>query len=362
MVAGESGLELRLQEKNDILSALAGWLKAKFSEMGVMGASEAVDNWQVLGGDAGFRHYFRIPNTILLSSCRYLAVWAPPESEKNQEFVSIAHHLKAQGLRAPEVYAFDPEQGFLLIEDLGESMLFDRLGAVGIDDHYSSAIELLVHLQQGEAPAEIFPYYSEVELERELQLFSQWFVGELLQHCLDEAEQGLLASTFELLRGSAAEQPQVIVHRDYHSRNIVICENNELGLIDFQDAVLGPCSYDVVSLLRDCYVKWPDRKVDAWAHDFYQLSKARGQLRGIDNTTFVRWFDWMGLQRHIKVLGIFSRLYLRDGKASYLSDLPLVIHYTRTVAHKYPQLSVFAEWFDGVLLPLAERQAWMKAV
>ncbi|WP_139309915.1 aminoglycoside phosphotransferase family protein [Teredinibacter haidensis] len=349
MVAGETGFDLAQQEKQHTIDELARWVKQQLP------ASEAaVEAWQPLGGDAGFRNYFRLGEQSGL-----MAVWSPPKTEKNREFVAIAGYLRLQGIHTPDIRAYDPVRGFMVVEDLGEQLLLDLLTDKTVENYYQQALDVLVRLQRCPPENTIFKAYDRQELLRELNLFTEWFVPKLLGHSLDEAEEKLLAHTFDLLCDSALEQTQVIVHRDFHSRNLVYCEHSPLGVIDFQDAVQGPVTYDLVSLLRDCYIQWPAEQVEHWAQDYRARAVDAGILSAVDDETFIRWFDWMGLQRHIKVLGIFARLYLRDGKAGYLQDLPLVIHYTRSVASKYPQLKAFTDWFDQRLMPRIYQQDWM---
>jgi N-acetylmuramate 1-kinase len=200
------------------------------------------------------------------------------------------------------------------------------------------------------------PAYDADFLLREMNLFIEWFVEKLLGYKLTDSEKQLLMNSFTKITTSAATQPQVFVHRDFHSRNLLTTEN-QLATIDFQGALWGPLTYDLVSLLRDCYLRWPQEKVQQWALDFYQKQQATSATR-FSSEEFLTWFDWMGLQRHIKVLGIFARLHLRDNKPHYLQDLPLVIRYTLEVSSAYPELKTFANWFTQQLLPLAKKQHW----
>ncbi len=196
-----------------------------------------------------------------------------------------------------------------------------------------------------------------------MALFTDWFLPKLIGYNTNAQERAMLETTFDTLVTSALAQPQVLVHRDYHSRNIIYREAAPLGVIDFQDGVVGPITYDLVSLLRDCYVAWPQSQVETWALDYMAQAKAFNLLiADVDAVTFMRWFDLMGLQRHIKVLGIFARLSLRDGKDRYLNDLPLVIAYVRYVAKKHPELSPFFVWFEEVVVPRAQACDWFHSV
>lgn len=306
-------------------------------------------------GDAGFRQYFRLKDGPLSA----LAVYAPPKTEKNQQFVSIADFLGGHGVRVPKVYAVDFERGFLLIEDFGDQLLHPLLNGDTVQGLYGEVLMALLHCQSVKPCGDIFPCYSAELLRTELRVFSDWFVAELLEYSVSQEESEVIESAFDALVANAVSQPQVIVHRDFHSRNILIgtaaggCETP--GFIDFQDAVLGPITYDLVSLIKDCYIRWPDQQVEQWALAYGNLLLDAGLIPNVSQQQFLRWFDLMGLQRHIKVLGVFSRLSRRDGKHGYLKDLPLVIEYVRTTLTKYPEFAAFSAWFDETLLPLYRR-------
>lgn len=353
MVAGETGLALEQQEIENTVNTLRQWTRSQLTSCSLAAHSLAVDNWQALGGDAGFRRYFRLHQTPLL------AVWAPPATEKNREFVAIAEFLINAGLRAPRVFAFDSALGFLLIEDLGQQLYFDLLNGENADSLYNRAFDTLLQLHQAPVDSALFSPYSDSELNRELNLFPQWFLERMLGVVPPAAEQALLTEAFQLLCDNAHAQPRVVVLRDFHSRNLIACDQNPPGVIDFQDGVAGPVTYDLVSLLRDCYVEWPDDRVDAWVEVFRQKAVVAGRLTDVTPEAFRRWFDLMGLQRHLKVLGIFARLALRDGKTAYLNDLPLVIRYVRRVAGRYEQLGAFHRWFEAQVMPRVATQPWM---
>ena len=306
-----------------------------------------------LGGDAGFRRYFRYPGGE-----RLLAVDAPPSSEDTRQFVALAEHLRASGLASPRIIAADAEQGFLLVEDFGDQLLYSALTPANADALYGQAMAELRRLQTCPDQPGLVPRYDRALLRRELELFGDWFVQQLLGYSLSSGEQQMLDQLFTLLEDSALAQPQVLVHRDYHSRNLILCNDGHLGIIDFQGALWGAITYDLVSLLKDCYKRWPAPQVNHWAQAYLHSLQAKGQLAGISHRQFMQWFDWMGLQRHIKVLGIFARLHLRDGKPGYLQDLPLVLRYTLETAGQYPQLASFCGWLQQRLLPLAEQQPW----
>jgi len=304
-------------------------------------------------GDAGFRAYFR-SNT----QPPFIAALAPPEHEDNPAFVNIAIAMAKGGVHVPKIVAVDYEHGFLLQEDLGETLYLDVLNSETQSQLYDSAEATLLQIQKLPADSALFPSYDAALLRRELELFPEWFVGGLLDVKLDAQARSLLDDLFAVLLDSAAEQPQVVVHRDFHSRNLLVLDDGGVGVIDFQDAVFGPLSYDLASLLRDCYIRWPQTLVEQRVEGFRRKLLAQGEMTLPDSETFLRWFDLMGLQRHLKVLGIFARLSLRDGKMRYLDDLPLVMRYVLEVAQKHPETEAFYHWFIEHLEPKVIDQAW----
>lgn len=334
------------QPSDSRAEALAHWVAQQLGS--------ALPELRSLGSDAGFRRYFRFD-----SPSPMLAVDAPPATEDSRQFVALADFLAQQGVRTPAVFAADVEQGFLLVEDLGDQLLFTQATPDNAQTLYQQAIQTLLHLQQAPDNPALIPRYDRDLLRRELNLFGEWFVQQLLGYSLSDAEWQMLDRVFLQLEDSALAQPQVFVHRDYHARNLLIRTSGELGVIDFQGALWGGMTYDLVSLLRDCYLRWPATQVNQWAMDYYHLAIAAGLMaRHTSPDLFMQWFDWLGLQRHIKVLGIFARLKLRDSKSAYLKDLPLVIRYTLEVASQYPELHGFVDWFQCKLLPLAMQQPW----
>lgn len=315
-------------------------------------------NWhpielQSLGGDAGFRRYFRFQQPS-----QWLAVDAPPTTEDSGQFIAIAQLLRHQNVRSPEILAADPEQGFLLVEDMGDQLLLRAVDNTNADPLYKLAMDTLLQLHQSGDHPELIPRYDRALLRRELDIFTEWFAGKLLGYSLNETEQQRLDQLFITLEDNALTQPQGFVHRDYHSRNLLVRNDGELGVIDFQGALWGGVTYDLVSLLRDCYLRWPADKVMQWALYYRTRAIALQLIPAVSEQQFLRWFDWLGLQRHIKVLGIFARLQLRDNKSGYLQDLPLVMRYTLEVAGQYPELQDFAAWFTQTLLPIAQQQPW----
>lgn len=304
-------------------------------------------------GDAGFRQYFRLNTRLPM-----LAVWAPLETENSLQFCRVSQFLLEHGVRAPKVLAVDLENGFLIVEDFGDRVLLSELNTDCVDGYYSEAMAMLLHMQSAdlnEKGAECLPSYDVELLYKEMSLFDDWYLPQLLQLEITAEERTMLEAVKRQLVDSALAQPQVLVHRDFHSRNLLIHGNGSLATIDFQDAVVGPLTYDLVSLLKDCYVRWPKEKVKAWALAYASMAEAAGLVTVESDELFLRSFDWMGMQRHIKVLGIFSRLYLRDKKARYLSDLPTVFEYLIESASAYDEFSAFSEFLAKRVQPLADR-------
>lgn len=286
--------------------------------------------------DASFRRYFR----VWYDGQTRIVMDAPPAQEDCRPFVAMAQALRGLGLNAPEVLAGDLDQGLLLLTDLGSRQYLAELDDHRVSGLYDDALAALARLQIGGDPGSaLLPPYDSALLHREMELFRDWFLGRLLGLNLSEDEHHLLDHTFALLTDNALEQPRVWVHRDYHSRNLMITDPDNPGILDFQDAVVGAVTYDLVSLLRDCYVAWPRSQVEAWALDYRVRLRALG-MSGLDDAgQFLRWFDLMGVQRHLKAIGIFARLNLRDGKPGYLGDIPRTLGYVLEVAGRYAELA-----------------------
>ena len=332
---------------------LAAWVKEQLAQThGV--------TLQPLSGDAGFRRYFRVVD----SQPPVMAVYAPPATENSTLYLTVSRLLASGGVRVPTVLATDLERGFLLVEDCGDQLLLSALNDNSAEAFYAQAMDMLFTLQAVAVPQDVLPFYDGQRLWDEMALFPTWFVQGLLDQPFGRNEQALLDDCFDWLVHSALEQPQALVHRDFHARNLMLHTHSqpaqELVTIDFQDAVLGPITYDLVSLLRDCYIYWQPAQVEKWALAYRKKLIQQGRSAGASEQQFLMWFDLMGLQRHIKVLGIFARLWLRDGKVGYLSDLPLVLRYTVAVAAKYPQAAHFVEWMEERILPACCRQPWWK--
>ena len=303
-----------------------------------------IDYFEVASSDASFRRYFR----VFHSNGQQIVMDAPPEKENTEPFIRIAALFKTSGIHVPDIYHQDLTQGFLLIEDFGSSCFLDQLNDENALDLYRSAFNSLFRLQtQTSITNNLLPRYDEALLVRELNIFYHWFLEQYLTITLSETTKDSLN---QILISSALEQPQVCVHRDFHSRNLMVLTENSPGIIDFQDAVIGPITYDLVSLLRDCYIAWPDEKVKQWMTLYFQKITDSG-LVNTDLDIFTRWFDLMGLQRHLKAIGIFTRLHLRDNKSDYLADIPRTMNYVIQVCKQYPQLAEFSQFLTQSVLP-----------
>lgn len=282
--------------------------------------------------DASFRRYFRVHT----ANRTLIAMDAPPPQEDCRPFVRIAKLLLTAGLNVPEIVAEDVEHGFLLLSDLGDTTYLSVLNAENATSLYGDATQALIKMQLASQP-DMLPPYDEALLSREMQLFPDWYLAKHLEVTLNDAQVAVLQQTFALLNQNILAQPKVTVHRDYHSRNLMVCDNNP-GVLDFQDAVYGPITYDLVSLLKDAYIAWDEEQIIDWVARYWQSAKKAGLPVSLDFGEFYRDFEWMGAQRHIKVLGIFARLYHRDSKDGYLKDMPLVMEYLRKVCGRYVEL------------------------
>jgi aminoglycoside/choline kinase family phosphotransferase len=337
-----------------------------------LGAASAVEP---ASSDASFRSYWRVSRP---GAASLVVMDAPPPREDVRPWLDIDRRLRAAGLHAPEVLAADAGQGLVLIEDLGTRTYLPELDADSADRLYADALDALL-VMQTRVDTTGLPAYDRTRLVDEMELMPKWFLGRHLGFSPSCDDWDLIEAAFTLLAQSALEQPRAFVHRDYHSRNLLVTGRDapvttdaglpgpgmtapglsspwttdsglpSPGIIDFQDAVTGPVTYDLVSLLRDCYIAWDGERVDGWLDGYRQrLVHAHLLDTGVDGARFRRWFDLMGLQRHLKVLGIFCRLWYRDGKAGYLADLPLVWHYVTTVAQHYPELTGFIALLERV--------------
>ncbi len=309
----------------------------------------------VVSGDASFRRYFRCNFGPGANKHRVICVDAPVATENNPAFVKIAKVLGGAEVNVPQVLAVDFEQGLMMLSDLGDQLLRPLLTGATVDGYYKQAMDELIKLMSAQFVAGVLPLYDRALLLREMHLFRDWFCEQYLGLTLTENEQGMMESLFSHLCHQALSQPQIPVHRDYHSRNLMILENGDLGVIDFQDAVYGAITYDLVSLLRDAYVAWPKVKVRQWVDQFSEQLRNH-RLISVEDQSYWIWFNEMGVQRHLKVLGIFARLSLRDGKSAYLKDMPLTYSYLRSELQELAQqgqpfMSEFADWLQHRVLP-----------
>ena len=304
----------------------------------------------VASADASFRRYFRMH----LGEQSWIAMDSPPAQEPLGSFLHLARWLDAQALPAPRVQAADPEAGFALLTDLGRHTLLDVLTPDNADRLYQAALSWLAALQiagRRSPPAPAVPDYDRGRLMDEMALFPEWYLGRHLDVQLSDTDREALQASMAMLADDALRQPQVLVHRDYHCRNLMArADGTQLtGMLDFQDAVMGPVAYDAASLLKDCYIRWPHMDTARW-RDVWAAGLIDAGLLASD-APMQRWIDWVGLQRHLKVLGIFARLFHRDGKARYLDDLPLVLDYVREVLGRYPAFEPLQRLFAHHVWP-----------
>lgn len=287
---------------------------------------------EVASSDASFRRYFRVYH----KEDSYIAMDAPPPHEDVTPFIQVTKLFARSGIHVPEIFAENIDKGFLLLSDFGRTDYFSELNQMRADSLYRDAIDSLLVLQRNCPENVDLPHYDESLLQREMVLFSEWYLGRHLDISLSSDEEQVLEHSFSLLIRNALEQPQVCVHRDYHSRNLMVCEQHNPGVLDYQDAVWGAISYDLVSLLKDCYIRWPETQLYGWVGYYYQQARLMGLL-DCDKRQFIEWFDLMGMQRHLKAIGIFARLNYRDNKPGYLKEIPRTVDYLFSVVEKYPQ-------------------------
>jgi aminoglycoside/choline kinase family phosphotransferase len=292
--------------------------------------------------DASFRRYFRVTR----DADSYIVMDAPPDKEDSRPFLNVARILGGLNLNVPIVLARDMERGFLLLSDLGSRQYLDALPeGDSVDALYADALEALRTMQTADAGlSKGLPGYDRALLTREMELLPEWFLQRHLGLHVGASERAMLDRLFASLADAALSQPACFVHRDYHSRNLLVTPEDNPGILDFQDAVWGPVTYDLASLLKDCYIAWPPAQVREWVREYRENLRGAGFKLDGSAAEFMRWFDLIGLQRHIKVLGIFARLFYRDGKSQYLNDLPRVLDYARDTAASYSETAAFAEF------------------
>lgn len=317
---------------------------------------------QSVSGDASFRRYFR----ARLGDRSFIAVDAPRDNEDSESFVRIAKLFRDAGVSTPEVLATDYEQGFMLLQDFGDELYLPYLldsqehdSSLEADRLYTDAIASLIKIQKNVDSNRLAPF-DRNKLHAEMELFEHWFCEEFLQLRLSASDRGIIAVTFAFLEDAVLAQTRVAVHRDFHSRNLLILDEGQFGpgaspgIIDFQDAVSGAYTYDLVSLLRDCYIRWSPDRLEKWALQYLEAARSEGIVTEISVSDFKRDLDLMGLQRHLKVMGIFSRLCIRDHKPQYLADIPLVIQYFLEVARVHDEMAPFVYWLENTVLTVAK--------
>jgi len=299
-------------------------------------------------GAASFRRYFR----VFIRNKTYIAMDAPPQHENCAPYIAIAQALKRIDVPVPEIFIEDLNQGFLLLSDLGNATYLRSLNAQNADALYGRALKTLANLQScRKVDNWNLPLFNDAWMWQEWDWFKEWFLGHLLQLTLPLPWLQAVESCFSLIVESAINQPQVFMHRDYHSGNLMVLPGDRVGVLDFQDAFIGPVTYDLASLLRDCYITWPEERVKAWAIAYWQHLKNLGVLTHESQRNFLRWFDWMGIQRHFKALFTFSRKYVRDQQPEYLQHIPRTLQYIIKVSERYPETIVFHDYLHGIVQP-----------
>lgn len=304
--------------------------------------------------DASFRRYFRIS----FDGKTFIVMDAPPDKEDSQPFIDVAKLLLDVGLNVPKVLDYDLSHGFLLLSDLGNNQYLQALTKNSVDQLYADAFKALHIMRSTLSVSKCkLPAYNHELLSSEMALFREWFLMKHLQINLTQAHHALLDDAFEFLIRCALAQPKICVHRDYHSRNLMVTTTNNPGILDFQDAVIGPLTYDLVSLLRDCYINWPRQQVEAWVKQYHAGILRQGIVNETNNELpsyqqLLIWFDLMGIQRHLKAIGIFSRLNIRDGKPGYLKDIPRTLDYVISVSQGYKELEKLHHFLFKKVLPI----------
>ena len=296
--------------------------------------------------DASFRRYFRLS----YNGETRIVMDAPPERESCATYVDVALRLLAAGVHAPAILETDLDRGFLLLTHLGTVLYLDALTEDTAGQLYGDALHALADIQS-RADKNGLPPYAARLLQTEMMLFPYWLLGRYLRVTLSKQEQAGLERIFDVLIKNAQAQPCVFVHRDYHSRNLMVCPGHNPGIVDFQDAVAGPVTYDLVSLLKDCYIKWPRQRITDWALGYCRQNYGNAVF---DETVFLRWFDLMGVQRHLKASGIFARLYHRDRKPGYLRDIPRTLSYILDLGEEYGELGLLIELIQNKVMPLLD--------
>ncbi|RJX33202.1 MAG: aminoglycoside phosphotransferase [Oxalobacter sp.] len=327
-----------LVTSDERLTQLQDWLKH------ISAPPLNAETIRTASADASFRRYFRVDAP---DGKTYIAMDAPPPQENVRPYIQVAHLLGETGVSVPRVLAHDIERGFLLLTDLGSTTYLAELNLQTAHTLYMDAIDALLQIQMHSQPG-VLPEYDRELLLRELMLFPDWYIAKHLNISLSDKQMADLMKVFDIILANNMAQPQVYVHRDYHSRNLMVLPNANPGILDFQDAVYGPITYDLASLLRDAYVRWDEELILDWVIRYWERARKVGLPVAPDIDSFYRDFEFMGLQRHLKVLGIFARLNYRDGKSAYIKDLPLVMDYTRRAAQRYVELAPLIRLLDAL--------------
>ncbi len=316
------------QQEDSRLQAIRSWVKSELK----------LQNYTIepASADASFRRYFRLSS----GQQSWIIMDAPPDKEDCRPFVNVARLIESVDVHAPHIFCFNEALGFMQLADLGNTSYLSRLNHDSVDTLYDDAIQAIIKMQKINAE---LPVYSSDLLKIEMALFTDWYLEKHQQVELDARHKTIWQGTVNCLTISALQQPQVFVHRDYHSRNLMLIDENNPGVIDFQDAVIGPASYDLVSLIKDCYIAWPRHKQLQWIDRFIELSQIE-----VERENFIKQLDLMGMQRHLKAIGIFARLNYRDGKPGYLNDIPRTLAYVIDVCKRYEELAAFSALLEDL--------------
>ena len=341
-----------MSEGQEQLSWLAEILKCDATDVAL----------QLIAGDASPRKFYRVSGSA--PGSRVLMV--SPPTENNERFLLIQRALESAGVRVPSMPRANLALGYFLLEDLGDTTFFLALEQRDEDALYREALDTLAVIRAIRTVESELPHYDQEELQRELDVCPEWFFSKALSLSLDSKALSVFAGLSACVIEAAHHQPQGLVHRDYHSRNLMVpAADDTLAVIDFQDAIMGPVAYDAASLLKDVYIVWPREKQLTWLEYYWGRLVHEGQLEEGSWPTFIVWFDLIGLQRHVKILGVFSRLWLRDDKPSYMRDIPVVIAYIREACQLYrethPAVGTFWDWFDASVMPTVACQDWYSA-
>ena len=337
----ESANELNLIERSE---ALAAWVKSCHAFQ--------LASMQAMPGDASFRRYFRVTTT----NGSFVAMDAPPPRENCRPFVAIANALRSMKLHAPEIIAADLDKGFLLLTDFGDATYLKTSREENANQLYYAALDALLVLQTcQQVDGFTIPAFTAEFMQQEWAWHKEWFLDKLLGLTLSLQQEQTLDNCMSAVIESAATQPQVFMHRDFHSANLMVLPKNQVGILDFQDAFIGPLTYDLASLLRDCYIDWPDAQVTAWALRYWKQWQEVNALQNVSDQAFLRWFDWMGIERHIKALFTFARKRVRDHQASYLQHIPRTLNYIIHISSRYPELAPLHDYYQQIVFPAFEK-------